>query len=527
MTSGYLNLVLHAHLPYIKHLRYPYHFEQRWLYESIVESYIPMIDALFDLLEKGERFHITLSVSPTLCVMFNDDDLKDGCEAYIHGLTELAERECIKNRDRPEVADLSRWYLDRYRRMRYLYADKYKRDLIGALKRLREEGVMSLCTTSATHAFLPLLEDYPEAINAQIKGGVDIFRRVTGLDPEGFWLPECGYFPAVEEIMKKAGLDFTVLESHGIVFAKPRPSFGVYRPVKGPGGVVLFGRDSAVSQLVWSAEYGYPADKDYRDFYDDVAYDLSDEEAARYIHPDGIRVPSGIKYRRITGRDWKDWYNPQKAIQKAGLHASHFIEEVSGLICRIGDRFCIEPVVTVAFDAELFGHWWHEGCLWLENILSGFSGSRSVKTVPCRHFIGPDPGGERVFPEKSSWGSGGYGDTWINPKNDWMVGYIHHATESMIKLADTHRHVRDGKIIRALNMTAREVLLLQSSDWGFLLTKGSSGSYATKRFTDHYERALYIVDMIRSGTLREDYFERTQGKDGEFVEVDFRLFGRS
>jgi len=46
MTSGYLNLVLHAHLPYIKHPQQTDHIEQRWFYEAVIESYLPLADTL-------------------------------------------------------------------------------------------------------------------------------------------------------------------------------------------------------------------------------------------------------------------------------------------------------------------------------------------------------------------------------------------------------------------------------------------------------------------------------------------------
>jgi 1,4-alpha-glucan branching enzyme len=268
MSSGYLNLVLHAHLPYIKHPRQKDHIEQRWFYEAVSECYLPLLETLDRLDKDGKEFHITLSLSPTLCVMLNDEDLKNGCESYLMNLVEFSGYK--KKRGRQEVSSLDYLYNTLYREKLRLYKEKYCRDFISAFKRLGEQGRLTLITTSATHAYLPLLEDYPQALNAQIKGGLNIFNRITGLVSNGFWLPECGYSPEIEKIMVNAGVRFTILESHGIIFAKPHPSNILYSPVRGPYGVLVFGRDSDVSQLVWSAKSGYPADMFYRDFFEGV-----------------------------------------------------------------------------------------------------------------------------------------------------------------------------------------------------------------------------------------------------------------
>jgi 1,4-alpha-glucan branching enzyme len=524
MSKCSLNFILHAHLPYIKHTRDPYHIEQKWLYESIAESYIPLLNTLHALAERGMDFHITLSLSPTLCMMLQDRELQEGCEAHLNNLIALAESECRKNRNTPPLHALSCRYLREFRKILELYSGIYGKDLLQGFRALRDRGMISLITTAATHSYLPLLEDYPEALNAQIQGGLEIFSRVAGAVPAGFWLPECGYSPEIEEALDRCNIRFSIIEGHGIVFSRPFASYGVYRPVKGHSGVVLFGRDSEISQLVWSAESGYPADPDYRDFYDDLVYGLPESEVKKYIHPDGIRAPSGIKYKRITGEGEKEYYDPRRAERKTDFHAAHFISKISETSSRVHEILNIDPLITVAFDAELFGHWWHEGCLWLEKMISRISRAKDIGFTSCDRSLQESPAFETVFPEKSSWGYKGYSETWINPKNDWMIRYIHRATELVIRLVRTYGNDKGNSLTKALNSAVREVFLLQSSDWSFLLDRGISESYIRKRFMTHYERVSRISRMIEEENINPDSLGDMETEEGPFAETDYRWF---
>ena len=43
MTKGYLALILHAHLPYVRHPEYTHSLEEKWFFEAITECYIPLL----------------------------------------------------------------------------------------------------------------------------------------------------------------------------------------------------------------------------------------------------------------------------------------------------------------------------------------------------------------------------------------------------------------------------------------------------------------------------------------------------
>src|SRR5262249_37451677 len=186
-------------------------------------------------------------------------------------LCELADKETHRTRNQdPRFHKMARFYQHHFNHSRHLWHDKFKRDLVGAARRLQDHGVLEVITCGATHGFLPLMQVHPEAVRAQITVAAVHYRHHFGRDPVGIWLPECGYYPGVARFLAAEGIRYFFCDTHGILDAVPRPRYGVYAPIFTPSGVAAFGRDPESSQQVWSAEHGYPGDPDYRDFYRDI-----------------------------------------------------------------------------------------------------------------------------------------------------------------------------------------------------------------------------------------------------------------
>lgn len=166
----------------------------------------------------------------------------------------------------------------------------------------------------------------PEAIRAQIAVGVAEYERHFGRRPRGMWLPECGYAPEIDGFLKEYGVRYFFTDTHGVLFASHRPRYGVFAPIYCRTGVAAFGRDVESSRQVWSAQENYPGDFDYREYYRDIGFDLDYEYIKPYIHPDGIRIHTGIKYYRITGKtQHKEPYVPAWAHARADIHAGNFM----------------------------------------------------------------------------------------------------------------------------------------------------------------------------------------------------------
>ena len=110
MPKGYLFLILHAHLPYVHHPEYERFLEERWFFEAVTETYIPLIKFFDRLRDEGVPFKLTLSVSPTLANMMEDPLLRERCVRHLDLSLRLAERECERTCNWPDVHFLAQMY---------------------------------------------------------------------------------------------------------------------------------------------------------------------------------------------------------------------------------------------------------------------------------------------------------------------------------------------------------------------------------------------------------------------------------
>lgn len=524
--QGYLNLVLHAHLPYVRHPEYPDFLEEDWLYEAITETYVPILDIMERLAGENVHFRLTMSLTPPLCNMLSDDLLMRRYRAKLEKLLELAEKEVVRARSLPAAfQETAEMYRSKFRRVRDIF-DGCGGRLLTRFKALQDAGLLEIITCGATHGYLPLMI-HEESRRAQIRIAAQDYQRHFGRPPRGIWLAECAYAPGVDRFLKENGITFSFLDSHGILFGKPRPRYGVFAPIFSPGGVGFFGRDMETAHQVWSAEQGYPGDFNYREFYRDVGYDLDYNYIRPYLHDDGVRRNIGVKYHRVTGRVAladKEPYVPHRARETAASHAGNFlfnrerqVEYLKGVMNR-------PPVVTSVYDAELFGHWWFEGPDFLEFLLRKVHYDQDrVKTTTPMEYLQKFPEQQIVEPEPSSWGDKGYHEVWLNASNDWIYPHLHIAAERMIRLANIHTNA-EGLLQRYLNQAARELLLAQSSDWAFLMTVGTARQYSEKRTRDHMGRFLDLYHRVQENRLDEGFLTNLESIDNIFPNIDYRAY---
>ncbi|HXM75073.1 MAG TPA: DUF1957 domain-containing protein, partial [Chthoniobacterales bacterium] len=299
--AGYLAIVLHAHLPFVRHPEHERFLEEDWLFEAITETYIPLLRMMQRLVNDGVPFKLTMSLTPTLCAMLRDDLLRQRYVQHVDRLIDLAARERKRNRNQPKLRELAEFYFDMFSETRRFFVDEWKCDLLAAFRQLRETGALEIIACAATHGLLPLIEQQScEAARAQVLIGRDVYVDLFDVDPAGFWLPECAYAPGLEAILQEANVRWFVLDAHGLLFGNPRPRRGIYALCYTPAGPAAFARDRDSSRQVWSAEQGYPGDPAYREFYRDVGFDLPLEHLGPIAH--GNRKFSGVKYHRITGK---------------------------------------------------------------------------------------------------------------------------------------------------------------------------------------------------------------------------------
>jgi 1,4-alpha-glucan branching enzyme len=536
MPTGFFSLILHAHLPFVRHPEYPEFLEEDWLFEAITEVYLPLTFIFQNLHDAGVKPRLAMNVSPPLCEMLSDQLLQGRYTRHLENLLELADKEVHRTRkEAMEFHDVARMYAGSLRASLSLWNDRYNRDLVAAFRELQNEGVLEIITCGATHGFLPLIATH-EARRAQIQVAVANYKKHFGRQPRGIWLPECAYEPGVETLLKNAGIEYFISDTHAILYGDPRPRYGVHAPVLCPNGVGVFARDLETSQQVWSAEVGYPGNDVYREFYRDVGWDLPIEYLKPHLHEDGNRRHLGLKYHRITGRNVpqqnKAPYIPLLAREKAAENASHFIGERIKQAHKLRATFEGHPPLVVSpYDAELFGHWWFEGPMFIDFFFQKLHYDQSeIAAVTPGDFLDSGIPIQRQRPTASSWGENGYYKVWLNERNAWMYPYQHDAEKRMTELVDRFSTENLGGLgllateDRLLKQLARELLLGESSDWAFQIYQGTTVEYSTRRFESHIHRFDLLARMLETGDVDHDLLAEIERRDNIFSEIDYSVY---
>ncbi|MDR1932127.1 MAG: DUF1957 domain-containing protein [Spirochaetales bacterium] len=522
MCKGYLIFVLHAHLPFVRHPEDENFLEELWLYEAISETYLPLLRVFERLENDGVPFKLTFSISPTLAAMLEDELLQERYIRHLDKLLELAEKEVRRTEGDPQFHPLALMYRELYTAARRDFVEVYGKRILRGFDFFMKKGRLEVITTAATHAYLPLYEMYPGNVRAQIQIAVQAHCSLFGKTPKGFFLPELGYYPGVEDILKAAGVNYFFTAAHGLLFIPGGSRYGVYGPVICPNGSAAFGRDVASANVLWSAREGYPGDFSYRDFYRDIGYDLPLDYISPYLRAG--KSATGFKYYAITGQtDQKVPYNIDAARKKIEEHADNFIYTRllrSRKLCEIMDR---PPLIVSPYDAELFGHWWFEGPLWIETLCRKLARTEELRMIFPQEYLVKYPSNQTAQPVFSSWGNRGYSEVWLDGSNDWIYRHIHKAVERMEELV---RRYPDEKGLkeRALNQAAREILLSQASDWPFIMHAGTTVPYAVRRIKEHLTSFTRIYDSLSSGTVSTEWLTALEKRNSVFPGLNYRIF---
>ncbi|MGE9296657.1 MAG: 1,4-alpha-glucan branching protein domain-containing protein, partial [Puniceicoccales bacterium] len=365
------------------------------------------------------------------------------------------------------------------------FTDKHKQDLPAAFARLAQQGKVELLTTAMTHGFLPAHQNAVSR-RLQIELGVQRFTELTGIDPAGFWLPECAYFPGLENDLAAAGVRWFGVEDMG----GPRVR-------ECPNGVTAIARDTALSRVVWDARSGYPGHAAYREFHRDAAHELSNEQAGLYRTPDGTTLPLGMKYWAVTGGAEKSFYEPDVAIAQARSDADDFAAAI--------DAESASGLTFLPFDAELFGHWWFEGPTFLSHFMAQSATGRDFTLSTPTAALADMADLPVKRPIASTWGRQADFSYWVNHETDWIYPLLAQADATFAHLAESwdepdfspEQTLRN----RALRQLIRELLLAQASDWPFMIRGGATANYARERIQRHLARFHYLATQLTTGTI--------------------------
>ena len=546
--KGFLSIVLHMHLPYVRKTgEWP--FGETWFFEAMAETYVPLLMGVDELVKAGINPKITVNITPVLLEQLADDYLNHKFEEYLENKLSLIEKDLEKYHDK-NLRNAIKYMHDFYQKVKNAYVERYKRDIIGRFKQLQEDGYIEVITSAATHAYLPLLSE-EKAIKAQLDTGVKTYRKFFDRKPRGIWLPEMAYRPTgvwvlppdgwkayrrgLEYFLAQYGYEYFFIEYHMLEGGKHVATYPFPSDLKYPiseerkhigetlrpyflstdyGDVAVFARNKAVSVQVWSADWGYPGDYWYREFH-------------------RVAPESGMKYWRITDKSLpmgeKMPYEPSKAMERVLAHAEHFVGLVEGLLANFSKKTGETGIVVGAYDAELFGHWWFEGIDWLVAVYKKLPNTGVSPITPSEYLDKHVEVKYYVKLPEGSWGLGGGHWTWWNDVNKWTWRDVHKAERKMKRISKLYG--KSDLLDRVIRQAMRELHLLESSDWQFLMTTGTAGDYPIKRFKEHAARFNFLSDLvlkIANGESLEnkeiDELRRIEELDNVFSDLNPRVY---
>jgi len=508
LATGDLALVLHAHLPYV-HSSEPGSLEEDWYFQALLECYLPLLDVLESAAaDPQQRPRLSMGLSPTLLSLLSNAGLSARFGPWLAVRQELLRQAPTGHAN--AAADVAQ-LLSRAHQAWELCGG----DLLPRFQRLQRAGVLDLLTCAATHGYLPLLRDCPEAVRAQLLTAVREHQRLLGVRPQGIWLPECAFYEGLDRLLVSCGLRYAILDAHGLLHGQPRPRYGVYAPVCTPAGMAFFGRDSESTLPVWSARDGYPGDPHYREFHRDLGWDLP----AGDLEQRGIPCarPLGLKLHRVSERDCsldsKQPYEPEEAQRCVQRDAVHFLQGRARHLQRLEGAMDRRPLLVAPFDAELFGHWWYEGPQFLGEVFRQ-APSQGVDLVTLRDTLSRGDALQLCQPSPSSWGQGGYHNYWLNDSNAWVIPEWNRASRAMVERVS--RGVGSEAARELLDQAGRELLLAQSSDWSFILRAGTTTDLARERIQRHMGRFWTLLQAIDGTPLPHGWLEAVRREDALF-----------
>jgi 1,4-alpha-glucan branching enzyme len=555
MKKPVLSVVLLAHHPFVgapcsprsgRKAKAGFLAEEVSFFEAVSRTYLPLLEIFLKMEQNHVPFRLGMVFSPILCSMLQDEKLLLRYLEYLDKKIEFGRKELERNAQDREIHELARHYYDEDVERRIFFTERCEMDILGEFRQLQKRGRIELLTTAASYAFLPFYASSPEVIRSQLETAIISHRRIFGKFPQGFWLPEFGWYEGLELPLVSYGFAYTLMNTHALALGNPPAKKGTFYPVKSSCGFVFLGRDSrAKEDLISLLESG----AEYQENFTDAGFELSIKALRPFLGPDGNRCSTGYRYHAApaavaaaagaggaagAGRSSppgsgkkRALYNPGKAREKAAGQARLFLDKRLSLLEEAGQHMEESPISLCVFDADVFGKNWYEGKNFLEGLFrQAASDQRLDVTMPHEYICRQDQTQFQIMvPEFSSWGNDGYAETWLDASNDWMYRHVFRSIQRMIEM--TGRFPNDSGIKeRALNQAAREILLSQGSDWPKMLFLGKQPEYAREKIEETLRNFTTIFESLGSNYISTEWLTDLERRHSAFPFINYRVFGR-
>lgn len=496
------------------------------LYESISNIYIPLL-AMIEKLESENvpcRFGIVLP--PVLCTMLSDENVQNLYVEYLDNKSLLGAKELKRNSGNEDILNLIKSEIDRNNEAKTLFVEKFNKNLISAFSDFARKGYIEILGTCGTEIFMPHFADLKEVISAQIECGLHSYRQYFGATPEGFWIPDFGYFPGVEKIIRAYGYTYTILDTRSILLAEKIPDAGIFYPSRTENSLVVFGRDKQIDDEMFGDD-GFVMKSIYRNQNRDIGFELPESELKPMMEEGSIRYSTGYKYwnRSFYDED-KNIYDIQAAKEQAKSDAQVFVQKRAEVLEKaaeiLSDKDFVTCVYTIGAE-KTFGKW-YETIEWLEHVFR-FAKEFDLNVTTCDKQCEDQYNLEKIVPYYSAGIGAGYGENLLSSKNCWMMRYIRKACERMIDLSD--RFSNDtGLKTRLLNLGAKELMLAQNSNLAKMINHSEFPEFAEARFKESINAFTSVFDSLGSNTVSTEWLTTLESKDSIFPWMNYRIFSK-
>ena len=521
MNRKSLVFVITAHQEYICQKENDYLPQNELLFSAISETYLPLLNMFSNLEADGINFKVAMCITPSLCAQLSDPVIQKQYLEWLDKSIALGEAEVASYKDDDPRKALAKAQLQTNKTNRLNFAETYQQDLLSKFSYYSQKGNIELLATTATNCYLPIFADLPQAIQAQVEVGLMSHRYYFNSAPEGFWLPYMAYAPVLESIIRSYGYFYSILDSRGLLFADPIPEKGIFAPVRCFNSLVMFAKDGGASSKFDDDYLKLPHKLVYRNQNRDIGYEAETERISNFLNKDNVRIPTGYKYWKL---DSDEYYDEKAANEQAKKDAEDFFKEkIRKLNAAAGMAEGGTVCSVCVFDAQFFGQEWHEGIVWLENVLRLASETEEIEMTQCCELLENKFTFQKVSPFLSSSSDSGYAEDMIDHSNDWMICYVRKAVERMIDL--TNRFPSDsGLKERSLNLAAKEVLLAQSGDWAEMVRKQLFKEYAAERFKENVAAFSTVYDSLGSNSISTEWLTTMERKHSIFPWINYRVF---
>lgn len=526
MSGKSIILVFSAHQPFLGVAEKDELGIENSYFESLSNIYLPLLRVFSNLEADGIPFKLALSISPQLCAKMESRILSEKYVEFLEKQYALALEEQAQSEDNPEKVKLINNLIQKIIQNRRDFVETYNLKILHKISYYAKKGNIELLGTGAGFPYMPLYSDCNEVINAHIETGLIAHRAYFGTNPTGFWLPSMGYSSGLEFPIKSYGYQYTILETHSLLFANPAPRQGVFSTVLFPNSLTAFARD-------------FNSVEDIKAFMKNPVYKNCSRDIGFELEKDRLSAFSDFSSRPVTGIGyWNNagnLYSFEEAEAQALRDSREFIKNRKSVLDKAAGYMDKVPFCLCAMPIDILGKKWFEGALWLENLFrtvaeiepdsgGGLSHGRDLFFSLPSEILAYSTSREKIRPLSSSWNPDGYGEELLEASNEWMYRFARNAALKMVDL--TVRFPNDsGLKERTLNLAAKEVLLSQDIVLSSMVRGRIYADYAVETFENHITAFSTVYDSLGGNSVSTEWLTEKERCYPVFPGINYRSFG--